>query len=117
MREGRDTVCKECHKERVKKAKISSMNPKTSTSPSVPKKSVPHWLTREDWLEILAKYQTAKHLTQSLGVQMVVDHIIPLRGETVCGLHVPSNLRVISASENSGKKNKLLTELSTGNSQ
>ena len=34
-----------------------------------------------------------------------VDHIIPLRGELASGLHVESNLQVITADENRKKNN------------
>lgn len=42
----------------------------------------------------------------STGIEWQVDHIVPLQSEFVCGLHNEFNLRVISQSENSSKKNR-----------
>lgn len=70
--------------------------------------ATPPWLTRKQKSEIRQTYQVAITLTQTTGEQYVVDHIVPLRGETVCGLHVPWNLRVITQGENLKKSNKLL---------
>ena len=55
---------------------------------------------------IVAKYQLAAMLSQASGTQHHVDHIIPLQGRKVSGLHVFSNLRVIPGSDNAKKSNK-----------
>lgn len=35
-----------------------------------------------------------------------VDHVVPMQGESVSGLHVASNLQILTKSENSSKRNK-----------
>jgi hypothetical protein len=54
---------------------------------------------------IIAKYQLAAMLTKASGIEHHVDHIIPLQGKKVSGLHVFSNLRVIPGSDNVKKSN------------
>lgn len=56
-------------------------------------------------------YKEARRLTEETGVAYHVDHIIPLNGKLVSGLHVQNNLRVIPAIENLRKNNKLIEEL------
>ena len=106
-KDGRDTVCKTCHKKRVSENKKNNPGYK---SVSVPYRCVPHWLTVEDVTQIASIYEQAKHLTKATGIEMVVDHILPLRGRNVSGLHVPSNLRIITAKENAMKANNQLQD-------
>lgn len=68
--------------------------------------ATPPWLTYEHLAEIEELYQWAKDLQWlNNGEPLHVDHIIPLQGVDVCGLHVPWNLRIIPASENCKKSN------------
>jgi 5-methylcytosine-specific restriction endonuclease McrA len=74
--------------------------------------ATPKWLTRRQKSEIRQLYQIAMTMTKTTGEQYVVDHIVPLRSEFVCGLHVPWNLRVITREENLAKSNQLVDTLS-----
>lgn len=72
------------------------------------RKASPRWLTKEQKLAMRQLYLQAMELTNLTGERYVVDHIIPLISDEVCGLHVPWNLRVITQEENLRKSNKLL---------
>lgn len=64
------------------------------------KKATPPWITEVQLAAIRAVYEEAIRLTHETGVRYEVDHIVPLSGKTVSGLHVPWNLRAIPASDN-----------------
>lgn len=70
--------------------------------------AMPRWVNKDDFLPF---YKKARELTTTTGIEHHVDHIVPLRGGNVCGLHVPYNLQVITKSENSKKSNRLLNAL------
>jgi 5-methylcytosine-specific restriction endonuclease McrA len=72
------------------------------------RQATPKWLSAEQKMEIRLKYRLAIELSKETGIRHAVDHIIPLMGEAVCGLHVPWNLTVITQEENLKKYNKLL---------
>lgn len=72
------------------------------------KQATPAWA---DLDEIRAIYEESARLTRETGIQHHVDHIVPLNGENVCGLHVQFNLRAIPWNENVAKSNLLIEDL------
>jgi hypothetical protein len=70
--------------------------------------ATPKWLTQEDKRAIRQLYIDAMTVTRITGVPYVVDHIIPLNGDLVSGLHVPWNLQVMTREENLRKSNKVI---------
>jgi 4-hydroxy-L-threonine phosphate dehydrogenase PdxA len=67
----------------------------------------PPWLNNEHFKAIEQIYIQAEELTNKTGIKHHVDHIVPLRGKNVSGLHVPWNLQVLTATENIRKSNKI----------
>jgi len=65
----------------------------------------PKWLTCDDRWMIEQAYELAVLRTKMFGFSWHVDHIIPLQGKTVSGLHTPYNLQVIPGAENVRKSN------------
>lgn len=68
----------------------------------------PSWLTKDDFRFIGLFYKESKRLTEVTGVKHHVDHIIPLQGENISGLHVPWNLQILTEQENKKKHNNFI---------
>jgi hypothetical protein len=65
----------------------------------------PSWLTEDNHWMMEQTYEFAALRTKMFGFAWHVDHIVPLQGKLVSGLHVPWNLQVIPATENISKNN------------
>lgn len=69
--------------------------------------ATPKWLTKNQIEHIKAYYETAEMLSKLWNIDMEVDHIVPLKGVNVCGLHVPWNLQIMVGTANRIKGNRL----------
>jgi 5-methylcytosine-specific restriction endonuclease McrA len=87
---------------------LDKVNAKGSKYRASKLNATPSWLTEDHIKQIEQFYSSAKALEHDNGIKYHVDHIIPLQGKEVCGLHVPWNLQILSAEENKSKSNRLL---------
>lgn len=67
------------------------------------KQAMPTW---SDPQAIKNIYKKALELTKETGIKHEVDHIYPLQSKYMCGLHVETNLQILTKSENSAKSNR-----------
>lgn len=67
--------------------------------------AAPSWLSGPQLAHIKRTYKLREIVSEVTGMTYHVDHIVPLQGENVCGLHVPWNLVVIPAIDNISKSN------------
>lgn len=56
-------------------------------------------------------YALAAQQRQLTGESVHVDHIVPLKSDLVCGLHVEANLRLVIGSYNSRKRNHVWPDM------
>ena len=87
------------------KGKINAL---VASRKKVIRQRMPGWLSKDDKWLIKEAYELAALRSKMFGFSWHVDHVIPLQGKKVSGLHVPGNLQVIPAVENLRKKNKVL---------
>lgn len=69
---------------------------------------IPLWANRK-LMKLM--YDVAREMSRSEGIPYTVDHIIPLAGRNVSGLHVETNMQIVPASFNNKKKNKTPGEM------
>ena len=65
--------------------------------------ATPTWCDRK---AIKQYYLIAQFLTEELGTPFSVDHVVPLRAETVCGFHVQNNMSILPTAWNAKKGNR-----------
>jgi len=70
-------------------------------------KATPLWLTPEQIYNMQCTYKVAAQLSETSSQKWHVDHIVPIRGKDVCGLHVPWNLQLLPAKINMQKGNRI----------
>jgi len=120
-KDGLQSICKQCNNKLVKTWRDSHLEEarqstkkwrsehkeydvaKTAKRKALKLSSTPKWASKE---KIKTEYALAQWCTDVMNEVYHVDHIVPLKGKTVCGLHVEANLRVIPASENISKSNR-----------
>lgn len=64
--------------------------------------STPSWADKD---AIAGMYQLATIFNRT-GLNLHVDHVVPLNSDTVCGLHCEANLQLLPASDNISKGNR-----------
>lgn len=94
------------YKKEYRKLNPGKINAKVAQRKAAKLQQTPKWLTKTQLNEIEAFYILAKELQWLSEELLHVDHIVPLQGKNVSGLHVPWNLQILPASLNISKGNR-----------
>jgi hypothetical protein len=126
LKQGRDTQCNSCQnkvraKDReankevftLKNRKYSQdnkgkVNAKTAKRKAAKLQATPKWANLKLIEDIYVSCAEKQILEKE---KYAVDHIVPLQGDNVCGLHVEYNLQILTRKSNAQKLNKLLLEV------
>ena len=97
-------------KERRRYTRYNKQNPEVRANlaayrRAMQKNATPSWLSEKHKSQIKEIYKSSKSLSDKFGLVFQVDHIVPLCGENVCGLHVPWNLQILEKTLNKAKSN------------
>jgi hypothetical protein len=98
---------KEYHKQKQKE-KRAYYTAKQKERETAKRNQMPKWVDKEELFLIREVYDLAKLRKESTGIKWDVDHIIPLQGKNVRGLHTIANLQVIPSKVNQMKSNKVI---------
>jgi len=74
------------------------------------KKATPSWITEDQKKEIEYFYWLCDDLYKTTGERYEVDHIVPIKGKNISGLHVPWNLQILPQDLNRSKGNSYSQE-------
>jgi hypothetical protein len=97
--------CREKNKKQYQKDKPKALE-RSSLRRAKKLNATPKWVDADERWLIKEAHELASIRTKMYGFKWHVDHVIPLQGKNVCGLHTIANLQVIPAFENLSKHNK-----------
>ena len=92
------------HYKKWEQANLDTVNAIKARRRATKKKALAPWANASG---IKKFYTEASRLTRLTGVKHHVDHIYPLQSEYMCGLHVETNLQILTEKENTAKGNRI----------
>lgn len=107
-RKAQYAATKEASKEKTREWKLLNRSKVAATNAkrrAAKRKATPSWLTEDQLQQIEFFYWLAADLKSVTGESYHVDHVVPLQGTHVCGLHVPWNMQVLPSDVNIEKGN------------
>lgn len=104
-------VCKDASRKKQKplnEANADKINYNNAMQRAKQRNAVPSWFSEIDQFVIEQAFIFARERSAAIGYLWRVDHMVPLKADGVCGLHVWNNVQVIPDRLNNWKSNKLI---------